>query len=163
MDLDQIQNMLMSAYGNDQPEQDYVGTATASINNQTRKRVKDLLGKFSTTGMGRSGISGAAENDIYSNAGQQISQVGAQGEQMTQQNHMQILSQLLGLSEYQDSKSGFGDILGAVGGKLLGSATGGLGSALGGGLAGLLRLGAPKQNQNGWTGGDSGEQYANIS
>ena len=73
----------------------------------------------------------AAQNDIYSNAGQQISQVNAQGEQMTQQNHMQTLSQLLGLSEYQDSKSGFGDILGAISGKLVGSATGGLGAGAG--------------------------------
>ena len=131
MDLDQIQNMLMSEYNNNSPANDYVSSATSGINNQTRKRVKDLLGKFSTTGMGRSGISGAAQNDIYSNAGQQISQVNAQGEQMTQQNHMQTLSQLLGLSEYQDSKSGFGDILGAISGKLVGSATGGLGAGAG--------------------------------
>ena len=131
MDLDQIQNMLMQEYGNNTAANDYVSSATSGINNQTRKRVKDLLGKFSTTGMGRSGISGAAQNDIYSNAGQQISQVNAQGEQMTQQNHMQTLSQLLGLSEYQDSKSGFGDILGAISGKLVGSATGGLGAGAG--------------------------------
>src|ERR1035437_3045856 len=111
--------MLLQEYGNNQPANDYVSSATAGINNQTRKRVKDLLGKFSTTGMGRSGISGAAQNDIYSNAGQNISQVNAQGEQMTQQNHMQTLSQLLGLAEYQDQKPGFGDVLGAVGGKLL--------------------------------------------
>ena len=131
MDLDQIQNMMMSEYQNNQPANDYVSSATAGINNQTRKRVKDLLGKFSTTGMGRSGISGAAQNDIYSNAGQNISQVNAQGEEMTQRNHMQLLSQLLGLAEYQDSKPGFGDVLGAVGGKLLGSATGGVGAGAG--------------------------------
>jgi len=131
MDLDQIQNMLMSEYNNNSPANDYVSSATAGINNQTRKRVKDLLGKFSTTGMGRSGISGAAQNDIYSNAGQNISQVNAQGEEMTQRNHMQLLSQLLGLAEYQDSKPGFGDVLGAVGGKLLGSATGGVGAGAG--------------------------------
>jgi hypothetical protein len=144
MDLDQIQNMLMSEYNTNSPANDYVSSATAGINQQTRKRVQDLLGKFSSTGMGRSGISGAAENDIYSNAGQNISQVNAKGEEMTQNNHMQVLSQLLGLSEYQDSKPGFGDVLGAVGGKLLGGATGGLGSALGGGLANLLGSGAPK-------------------
>lgn len=131
MDLDQIQNMLMQEYGNNTAANDYVSSATSGINQQTRKRVNDLLGKFSTTNMGRSGISGAAQNDIYSNAGQQISQVNAQGEQMTQQNHMQTLSQLLGLSEYQDSKSGFGDILGAISGKLVGSATGGLGAGAG--------------------------------
>ena len=131
MDLDQIQNMLMQEYGNNTAANDYVSSATAGINNQTRDRVKKLLSKFSTTNMGRSGISGAAQNDIYSNAGQQISQVNAQGEQMTQQNHMQTLSQLLGLSEYQDSKSGFGDILGAISGKLVGSATGGLGAGAG--------------------------------
>jgi hypothetical protein len=65
---------------------------------------------------------------------------------------MQILSQLLGLSEYQDSKSGFGDIVAAIGGKVAGSATGGLGSALGG-------SGASKQNQgvpgSTWDGGNN--------
>lgn len=131
MDLDQIQNMLMQEYGNNTAANDYVSSATSGINQQTRKRVNDLLGKFSTTNMGRSGISGAAQSGIYSDAGQQISDVNARGEQMTQQNHMQTLSQLLGLSEYQDSKSGFGDILGAISGKLVGSATGGLGAGAG--------------------------------
>jgi hypothetical protein len=131
MDLDNIEQLMMNEYNNNNAANDYASSATAGINQQTRKRVKDLLGKFSSTGMGRSGISGAAESDIYSNSGQQISDVNARSEQMTQQNHMQVLSQLLGLSEYQDSKSGFGDVLGAVGGKLLGSATGGLGAGAG--------------------------------
>lgn len=138
MDLDQIQNMLMSEYNNNSPANDYVSSATAGINNQTRKRVQDLLGKFSSTGMGRSGISGAAQSDIYSNAGQNISQVNATGEQMTQQNHMQVLSQLLGLSEYQDAKPNFLDAIAGIGGKLGGSALGGVGSAAGTKLSGLL-------------------------
>jgi len=138
MDLDQIQNMLMSEYNTNSPANDYVSSATAGINQQTRKRVQDLLGKFSSTGMGRSGISGAAENDIYSNAGQNISQVNAQGEEMTQNNHMQILSQLLGLEEYKDAKPNFLDTIAGIGGKLGGSALGGVGSAAGTKLSGLL-------------------------
>jgi hypothetical protein len=138
MDLDQIQNMLMSEYNTNSPANDYVSSATAGINQQTRKRVQDLLGKFSSTGMGRSGISGAAENDIYSNAGQNISQVNAKGEEMTQNNHMQVLSQLLGLGEYEDAKPNFLDTIAGIGGKLGGSALGGVGSAAGTKLSGLL-------------------------
>ena len=146
MDESTIQQMLMSAYNND-PSKDYVSTATGSINDQTRKRVRDLLSKFSTTGMGRSGISGAATNDIYSNAGQQISQVGAQGEQMQAQNQQNILGKLLGLYEYQDQKTSFGDVLGGMAGVFGGSLLGGAGGALGKGLAGLI-TGGNKQNVN---------------
>jgi hypothetical protein len=131
MDLSNIEQLLMQNYNDNSAANDYASSATAGVNNQTRKRVKDLLGKFSSTGMGRSGISGAAQSDIYSNAGQNISDINTRSEQMTQQNHMQTLSQLLRLSEYQDTKSGFGDILGAISGKLVGSATGGFGAGAG--------------------------------
>jgi hypothetical protein len=138
MDESQVYDLLMSEYNNSQPYQDYTSTATASINNQTRKRVRDLLSKFSTTGMGRSGISGAAMNDIYSNAGESISSVGANAATMEAQNRQAILGKLLGLYEYEDNKTNFGDVLGFVGGNLLGSATGGFGSKLGNKLSDLL-------------------------
>ena len=138
MDLGNIEQMLLSEYGNNTAANDYASSATAGINDLTRKRVKDLLGKFSTTGMGRSGISGAATNDVYSSAGQNISDVNARSEQMTQQNHMQVLSQLLGLSEYQDSKPNFLDVLAGVGGKVGGSALGGVGAGAGNHLSSKL-------------------------
>jgi hypothetical protein len=138
MDLDNIEQLMMNEYNNNNAANDYASSATAGINQQTRKRVKDLLGKFSSTGMGRSGISGAAESDIYSNSGQQISDVNARSEQMTQQNHMQVLSQLLGLGEYEDAKPNFLDTIAGIGGKLGGSALGGVGSAAGTKLSGLL-------------------------
>ena len=76
--------------------------------------------------------------ELCSNAGQNISQVNAQGEEMTQNNHMQILSQLLGLEEYKDAKPNFLDTIAGIGGKLGGSALGGVGSAAGTKLSGLL-------------------------
>lgn len=138
MNLDKIEQMLMQSMDNNQPYQDYMSTAVGGINNQTKKRIRALLSKFSNTGMARSGISGAAENDIYSNAGEQIQNVSAQGGLMQQQNRNQILAQLLGLAEYQDSKPGFLDFLGGIGGNIVGSATGGLGTAIGSKLAKLL-------------------------
>jgi hypothetical protein len=138
MDLNEIESMLMSAYGNDKPVQDYVSTATTGINNLTRKRVRDLLSKFSTTGMGRSGISGAAMNDIYSNAGESISEVGARGEEITANNRSRIIGQLLGLAEYQDQKTNVGDVLGFLGGTLGGSILGPVGGAIGSKLGKLI-------------------------
>lgn len=124
MDLDQIQSLLMGELNNNQPYKDYVSSASANINNLTRKRVRDLLSKYSTTGLGRSGISGAALNGVYSTAGQNLSNVAAQGATMQAQNRQQILSQMLGLAEYQDSKPGFGSILGQLisGGAQVGAA-----------------------------------------
>lgn len=149
MDISNIENMLIEAYNNPAPFRNYVSTATTGINEQTRKRVRDLLGKFSTTGMGRSGISGAALGDIYSGAGQNISEVGARGATMEAQNRNQILNQLLGLAEYQDQKVGFGDVLGFLGGELGGSVLGKVGGALGGKLTDLLGLGNKSQSNIG--------------
>jgi hypothetical protein len=138
MEENQIYDMLMNEYNNSQPYMNYVTSATASINNNTRKRVRDLLSRYSTTGMGRSGISGSALNDIYSNAGESISSVGANAATMEAQNRQAILGKLLGLYQYEDSKTGVGDVLGDIGGNLIGSVTGGFGSKIGDKLAGLI-------------------------
>ena len=113
MDYGSIMNMLQGLYAND-PSQAYVGSATAAINNQTKKRVKDLQSKFSTTGMSRSGISGAAENDIYSNAGQNLSEVNAKGEEMNMNNKMNILGMMDKTQELDDQASPWGSILGKI-------------------------------------------------
>jgi len=138
MDAGQLQQMLQSQYDNSTPVNDYISSASAGINNQTNKRVRDLMSRFSNTGMSRSGISGASLNDIYSNAGGQLSNVASQGEMMNMQNRSQILNQMLGLYKYQDQKPTWGDVAGGVAGSLLGSATGGFGTAIGGALGKLI-------------------------
>jgi len=134
MELSDIQNLIMSGLNDNTAEKDYASSATAGINNLTRKRIKDLLAKFSSTGMGRSGIGGASMNDIYSNAGEQISDVNARAEQMPQQNRNQAISQLLGLQQLQQEQPGWSDVLGAVGGGLAGSFLGPLGAGAGSAL-----------------------------
>ena len=113
MNENDLYQMLMGEYNNPQPAQDYISTASANINNLTRKRARNLMSQYSTTGMGRSGIEGAALNDVYSNAGQNLSQVAAQGEQMRAQERMQALSKMLGLYEFNQSQQpNWGDVLG---------------------------------------------------
>ncbi len=51
MDYENIMNMLQGLYTKN-PAQNYVASASANINNLTRKRSKDLLSRYSTTGMG---------------------------------------------------------------------------------------------------------------
>ena len=163
MDYGSIMNMLQGLYAND-PSQAYVGSATAAINNQTKKRVKDLQSKFSTTGMSRSGISGAAENDIYSNAGQNLSEVNAKGEEMNMNNKMNILGMMDKTQELDDQASPWGGLLGKLlsGGAEIGAAalTGGasipasLGAnfAMGGGNN-YSNVGTGKFGLNGYMGG----------
>ena len=135
MDENQLYQMLMGEYNNPQPAQDYISTASANINNLTRKRARNLMSQYSTTGMGRSGIEGAALNDVYSNAGQNLSQVAAQGEQMRAQERQNALHSLLGLYEFnQQNNPSFGQILGGIGGTLAGSLLGPVGAGIGGSI-----------------------------
>ena len=139
MNEDQLYQMLMGEYNNSQPAQDYVSSASANINNLTRQRARKLMSQYSTTGMGRSGLGGAALNDIYSTAGQNLSQVAAQGEQMQQQARQNALHGLLGLYEFnQQNNPSFGQVLGGIGGSLAGSLLGPAGAAIGGGLGSKL-------------------------
>ena len=141
-DLASVSNMLMGDYNNSLPVQNYVSAASTGINNQTNKAIRDLWSRFATTGMSRSGIGGAAANQIYSGAGQNLSNVAAQGEVMQQQARENDINKLLGIAQYEDSKPTFGDyigsILGQVGGTALGALTGGLSTGLTGGLSSLL-------------------------
>lgn len=127
---------------NANPGDQMASTATASINKLTGKRVRDLMSRFSNTNMARSGISGVAANDMYSNAGESIGKVNAEAEQMNMQNRSDMISKLLGLYQYEDnakrSETDWMDVLGGIGGKFLGSAAGGAGGVVGDKLGGLL-------------------------
>ena len=103
-DLSMIQNFLGQQYANPSGGKELVSSASTQINNLTRKRVRDLLSKFSTTGMGRSGISGAATNDIYSGAGENLASASAKGAELDQNTRMQALGEMGKIAEYQDSK-----------------------------------------------------------
>ena len=74
--------------------------------------------------MSRSGISGVAQNDIYSNAGEQLSSVSAQGAQMDERTRMQALQGMEGIAQYEDQKPTFLDFLGSMAGQVGGMAGG---------------------------------------
>ena len=123
VDLQQIQNILTSQLGSN-PATDYVSSASANINNLTKKRVQDWLSKMSTTGMGRSGISAIGANEAYATGDQGLSDVAARGEQMDASYKQDIVSKLLNLGEYQDQKPGLGDYLGSLAGQIAGTGLG---------------------------------------
>ena len=122
--------------------QEFTSTATANINRLTNKRVRDLLSRFATTGLNRSGISGAALSDVYSTAGQNLSDVAARGAELDFQSRQAIINQLLGLEQlkFQREQADFdiGDILGAVGGGFAGSVLGPVGAGAGRKISDLL-------------------------
>lgn len=128
---------------NANPGDQMASTATASINKLTGKRVRDLMSRFSNTNMARSGISGVAANDMYSNAGESIGKVNAEAEQMNMQNRSNMISKLLGLYQYEDqakrSETDWTDVLGYGAGTLLGSTLGPVGAAIGGKIGGLIK------------------------
>lgn len=126
----------MGELKNNTPTNTLISSGTRNINNLTRKRVNDLLSRLSTTGLGRSGISGAALNDIYSSAGDSLANVSAQGAQLQANQRSDLINKLLGLYKYQDQSSfDLGDILGTGLGLVAGSALGPIGAAAGGKLA----------------------------
>jgi len=97
---------------------DITSVASRNINNQTNRRVEDLLSRFATSGMNRTGISGVALNDIYSNAGEQLTNASVQGANADRNYRYKILAKLLGLQMFEDNKpSPWGSVLG----KLLGA------------------------------------------
>ena len=141
MPLQEIEGLLRGQLDNPVGDQ-FVSSASANINNLTNKRVRDLMSRFSTTGLGRSGISGAALNQVYSTAGQNLSDVAAQGAQLDEQSRRAIINQLLGLEQLKFQREqqdfGFGDVLGAVGGGVLGSVLGPVASGAGSKIGELL-------------------------
>lgn len=124
MDLSNISSLYQSEYNNPTAGKEFVSSASSQIQNLTKKRVRDLLSKFSTTGMSRSGISGVAQNDIYSNAGEQLSGVAAQGAQMDENTRMKALQGMEGIAQYEDQKPTFLDFLGSMAGQVGGMAGG---------------------------------------
>lgn len=136
-DLGLIQNWLGQQFMNPQGGSQLTSNASTQINNQTRGAITNLLSKFSTTGMGRSGISGAATNGIYSGAGEQLTNASAQGAQLDQNTKMQSLGEMGQIAQYQDQKPGFMNFLGSLFGQAGGTATGF-------GLAKLLGFGGGK-------------------
>lgn len=134
MDLAYIQNLLQDQYNNVTPVKDFVSTASGNINKQTKKRVRDMNSKFANTGMGRSGISGVALNDIYSNSADSLQSVAAQGENMEQNYRTNLLGQMGSIAQYEDQKPTaldyLGSLLGQAGGVGLGAISGGAGASL---------------------------------
>ena len=123
MELSSINSLIQSLY-NQNPSKNFVNNATAGINNLTGKRVQDMLSQYSTTGLGRSGIQGAALNDIYATAGDNISNIQAQGAQMDYNNKAELIRQMLQSYQIDQQPSGWGEILGQVisGGAQIGAA-----------------------------------------
>jgi len=118
--------------------QDYTSSAGALINDLTSKRVKDLLSGYATSGLSRSGIQGAAVNNAYSQAGQQLSSVAAQGSQMDSNKRLQILRLLFGEQAQQANQPGAGDFFGTLAGGLAGSFLGPIGAAAGAKVGNLI-------------------------
>jgi len=102
---------------------DFVSNASAQINRQTDRNVEDTLSRFSTTGLGRSGIGGAAVNDIYAGSADALTNVAAQGSQMDVQNKLAAINGMLQVKQLQDQPSAWGQILGQLigGGAQVGS------------------------------------------
>lgn len=124
MDADQLYQLIMGQMNNNQAGNDYTATASANINNATNKNVKGLQSKFATTGLGRSGIGGAAINDAYATGNEGLSQAAAQGEQINQQNRSDMLNKLLGLYQFDQSQPNLGNTLLGIGSNIAGFAGG---------------------------------------
>lgn len=135
MDYGQIMNMLQGLYSQN-PAQQYVSSASANINNLTRKRARDMLSRYAITGLGRSGVSGTALNDVYSSAGQELSDVAARGAEMDFNNKYNLINSMLQVQQLENQPSPWGLLLGQLlsGGLQLG------GSAI---LANAMKSGAP--------------------
>ena len=110
---------------------DITSIASKGINDQTRTRVDDLLSRLATSGRDITGISGAALNNVYSNAGKQLTNASVQGANADRNMRLNILSQLLGLQINEDNQPGFLDSLGGIVGSLAGGFGGSLGSKIG--------------------------------
>jgi hypothetical protein len=105
--------------------------ASKGINDQTRQQVQALLSHYATSGLSRSGIQGAALNNIYSTSENALGNAAVSADQAAANRRLQILQMLLGNKAYQDSQPGFGDFLGSAFGTLTGALTGGIGTAVG--------------------------------
>ena len=76
--------------------------------------------------MGRSGISGAATNDIYSGAGENLVDASAKGAELDASHRMQALGEMGNIAQYEDSKPTFMDFAGSLLGQA-GGIAGGMG------------------------------------
>ena len=108
--------------------------ATRGIGNLTSQRVQDALSRLSTSGLGRTGISGSLLNNIYAKAGDSYANAASK----ESSRRTQIIHQLLGLQKQEDSQFGIGDVFGSILGLGLGSVLGPLGAGVGKKLSGLL-------------------------
>lgn len=90
----------------------YYSAAASDINKQTNKNVDDTLSRFATTGLSRSGIQGAALDDIYAGGSDAITNAAGQ-ETM---NKLGILNSLISVQNSQEQldnqPSGWGQVLG---------------------------------------------------
>jgi hypothetical protein len=138
MDANKIYNLIMGEYNNSTPYKDYMSAAIGGINRQTQKRANEMQSKYATTGMGRTGTSGAALSDIYSTGGESITSAAAQGATMQAQSRQNLINQLLGLYQTESANeaqsSDWGDVLGSMAGLFGGATLGKLGSRLGSSL-----------------------------
>ncbi len=119
MDAGRLYELMMNEYNNTGPIRDYTSSAIGGVNRLTNKRVRDLLSRYATTGMGRTGTSGAALSDVYSTAGRNITEATTQGALMEQQQRQRSIENLLNLYQFEESQPGWEDMVG----KLLGSGT----------------------------------------
>jgi len=138
MDANKIYNLIMGEYNNSTPYKDYMSAAIGGINRQTQKRANEMQSKYATTGMGRTGTSGAALSDIYSTGGESITSAAAQGATMQAQSRQNLINQLLGLYQTESANeaqsSDWGDVLGSMAGLFGGATLGKLGSRFGSSL-----------------------------
>jgi len=118
-------HMLWRQYYNNDNGGGAFSMASKGINDQTNKAVTNLLSRFSNSGLSRSGIQGAALNNLYGQANNALGNTAVNADQAAQQRKLQILQMLFGEQRQQDSEpSAFGSILGSLisGGAQVGSA-----------------------------------------
>lgn len=104
---------------------DAFNVASGAINDVTQKRVQDLLSRYSTSGLSRSGIQGAALNNVYANTDKALGSAAVQSKESMANRRARIIAMLLQNQQYEDSQpSAFGQIAGSLisGGAQVGSA-----------------------------------------
>lgn len=132
-----------------------LSVASTQISNLTRKRVRDLLSRFSTTGLSRTGITGAALSDVYAGANVALGSAAVKADELKSRRRMEMIQLLLGQQRFEDSQpSIWGNILGQLisGGAQVGSAAimaaGGSAAAGAGAAAGAVALSDKKLKEN---------------